>query len=106
MAPAARGGGPVSGFLSFATVADAHGLDAVLANRLDADRETVGADGVAALGQPPELREHETPDRVVGVGVDRQLETVVLEVADGDVPPDEPVAVGQTADGAAGGVVL
>src|SRR3954453_23059187 len=78
-----------------AALADPHRLDAVLAHRLHADRVAVVVDRVAALGQPPELAEHEAADRVVGVGVDGQRQPVVDEVGDRHVPADEPVAVGQ-----------
>ena len=94
----ALGGGPA--------LPDPHRLDPVLADRLDPDREAVGGDRVAALGEPPELGEHEPADRVVGVGVDRQLEPVVLEVGHRHVPAHEPVAVGQPAHRPAGGVGL
>src|SRR3954447_11296310 len=78
-----------------AALADAHGLDAVLAHRLHADRVAVVVDRVAALGQPPELAEHEAADRVVGVGVDRQLEPGAGQGAERHVPANEPVAVGE-----------
>src|SRR5919202_1512558 len=45
-------------------VADAHGLDAVLAHRLHADRVAVVRDHVAALREPAELAEHEDADGV------------------------------------------
>src|SRR6478736_960387 len=57
--------------------ADPDRLDAVLAYRLDPDRVAVGGDRVAALGQPAELAEDVAADRVVGVGVDRQLDAGV-----------------------------
>ena len=75
--------------------ADPDRLDAVLAHRLDPDRVAVGADRVAALRQPAELAEDVAADRVVGVGVDRQLDPGVGEVAERDVAADEPVAVGR-----------
>ncbi len=53
------------------------------------------------LGSRPELAEDEAADRVVGVGVDRQLEAVVEQVGDRDVAAHEPVAVGQPPDLAA-----
>jgi hypothetical protein len=53
------------------------------------------------LGSRPSSPNTKPPDRVVGVRVDRQLEPVVDEVGDGDVPADEPVAVGEPAHGAA-----
>jgi len=89
-----------------AALADAHRLDAVVAYGLDADRVAVGVDRVAAARQPPQLGEHEASDRVVHVAVDRQLQSVVVEVGDGDMTAHEPVAVGEFADLAGGGVGL
>ena len=57
-------------------------------------------------GRRPELVEDEPADRVVGVGVDGQLDVVVEQVADRHVTAHEPVAVGQPADRAAGGIGL
>src|SRR5882724_11873686 len=48
-------------------------LDAVLTHGFHPDRVAVGAHGVAAFRQPAELCEDEAADRVVGVGVDRQV---------------------------------
>src|SRR5205823_4860219 len=85
---------------------DAHRLDAVVAHRLDPDREAVGRDRVAAPRQAPELGEHEAADRVVGVGVDGQIEPVVHEVCDGHVPAYEPVPPGEPPHLAGGRVGL
>ena len=71
--------------------------DPVLAHRLDPELVAVGEDLVAALRQPAELAEDVAADRVVGVGVDRQLDPGVLEVAERDVPADVPIAVGEPA---------
>src|SRR3954467_13232190 len=57
-------------------LADAHGLDPVLPDRLDADGIAVVRDDVAALGQTPQLAEHEAADGVVGVRVHRQVQAV------------------------------
>src|SRR3954468_2562761 len=61
-------------------LADANRLDPVLADGLHADRVAVVHDGVAALGQAPQLAEDEAADRVVRVTVHGQLEAVVDEV--------------------------
>src|SRR3954453_12416232 len=87
-------------------LADAHRLDAVLAHRLDPDRVAVGLDRVAAARQAAQLVEDEAADRVVGVGVDGQVQPVVEEVGHRDVAAHEPVAVGQAAHLAAGRVGL
>src|SRR2546423_12372684 len=77
---------------------DAYGFDPVLADRLDADGVAVGRNLIAALGQTSELGEHEPSYRVVGVGVYREVQPIVLEVRDRDVTADEPVAIGQSPD--------
>ena len=65
-------------------------------------------DLVAALRQPAELGEDVAADRVEGVGVDRELDPGVLEVAERDVAAHVPVAVGEPPqrDGARVGLVL
>ena len=77
---------------------DPQGDDPVLADRLDADRVAAGPDRVAPLRQPAELVEDVAADGVVGVGVDRQLDVGILEIAERDVPADVPVAVGEPPD--------
>src|ERR1039458_8416752 len=89
-----------------AALADANRLHAVLAHGLDPNREAVGVDRVPAPGQAPELGEHEASDRVIRVAVHRQIQAVVGQVGAGDVPPHEPVAVGEPADLARRGVGL
>src|SRR5207237_8812724 len=74
-------------------VADANGVDAVLAHRLDAQRVAARVDHVAALRQPAQPAAREPPDGVVGVGLARQLDPVVREVVDRHVPAHVPVAV-------------
>src|SRR5262249_52696546 len=91
---------------SHSSLPDPNRLEPVLADRLDPDRKAVRGDGVAALGQPSELGEHEAAHRVVGVGVDRELQPVVLEVGHGDVPAHEPIAVGQPPHRATGRIGL
>src|ERR1700722_1258378 len=91
---------------NLSALADAHRLDAVVAHRLHADRVAVGGDRVPALGQASELGEHEAADGVVGVAVHGQVQAVVGEVGDRDVAAHEPVAVGQSADLAGGGIGL
>src|ERR1043166_4892038 len=86
--------------------ADPNRLDPVLADRLDPDRVAVGLDRVAALRQPPELAEYVAADRVVGVAVDRQVDSRIGEIAERDVPAHEPVAVGEAPQGRGAGVGL
>jgi hypothetical protein len=60
-------------------LADAHGLDPVVADGLHTDRIALGVDRVTALGQPAELAEDEPADRVVSVAVGRQPDVPVPE---------------------------
>src|SRR5690348_8801982 len=89
-----------------AAAADPDRLDAVLPHRLDPDRVAVGDDRVAALRQPPELAEDIAAVRVVRFRIDRELDAGVLEIPQGDVAADEPIAVGEPADGGGAGVGL
>src|ERR1700691_5091862 len=68
-----------------AALADAHRLDAIVTNGLNANRVAVRRPGVPALWQPAELGEHEAADRVVRVAVDRQVQAVVGQVGDSHV---------------------
>src|SRR6185503_16742696 len=77
---------------------DPQGDDPVFADRLDPDLVASGPDRVAALRQPSELVEDVAADRVVGVGVHRQLDAGIVEVAERDVAAHVPVAVGELAD--------
>src|ERR1700679_1269320 len=76
--------------------ADPDRLDAVLAHRLDPDRIAVGGDLVPAFGQPAELGEDESADRVVRVRVDGEMQSVVLQIGHRDVTADVPLAAGET----------